>query len=51
MYGVDNIVADKLSRFPYMPSNNYESFTRKSQCCANKLFTIGRVENTEDFPR
>ena len=49
--GVDNIVADKLSILPYTPSNKYESCTRKSKCCANKLFALGRVENNDDcFP-
>ena len=43
--GVDKIVADTLSRLPSILSNNYETCTRKSQCRANKLFTIVRVEN------
>ena len=41
--GVDNIVADTLSRFPSKSSDKYESCTRKSQCCADALFTLGRV--------
>ena len=45
--GVKNIVAGTLSRFPSTSINKYEPCTRKSQCCANKLFTIGRVENNE----
>ena len=45
--GVENIVAGTLSRFPSTSINKYEPCTRKSQCCANKLFTIGRVENNE----
>ena len=44
---VDNMVAGTLSRLPSTPINKYEPCTRKSQCCANKLFTIGRVENNE----
>ena len=32
-----------------MTSNNYAPCTSKAQCCAKKLFTIGRVENNEDF--
>ena len=48
---VDNIVAETLSRFPSMPSDTYKPCTRKSQCHANELFAIGRVENNEDcFP-
>ena len=43
--GVKNIVADTLSRLPYTPSNNYNPCTRKSQCCANELFAIYRLEN------
>ena len=49
--GVENIVADTLSRFPSTSSKNYDPFTRKVQCCANELSTIFRVENSEDcFP-
>ena len=33
--GVGNIVADTLSRFPYMPSEKHEYCTSKAQCCAN----------------
>ena len=47
--GVDNIVADTLSILLSTPSNKYESCTRKAQCCANKLFAIGREENNETF--
>ena len=36
--GVDNIVADKLSRLPSTPIEKYEPCTRKAQCRANKLF-------------
>ena len=43
--GVDNIVADTLSRFLYTPSDKYYTCTRKAQCCANELLALGRVEN------
>ena len=33
--GVDNILADTLSRLPSTPSDKYETCTRKAQCCAN----------------
>ena len=33
--------------FSSTPCNKYESCTSKAQCHANKLFTIGRVENNE----
>ena len=46
--GVDNIVADTLSRLPYISIDKYEPRTRKSQCCVNELFDTGRVENNED---
>ena len=49
--GVENIVSDTLSRWPSMPSGKYNTCTRKAQCCTNKSFTIGRVENNKDnFP-
>ena len=41
--GVDNIVADTLSRLLSTPSNKYEPYTRKAQYCSNKLFTIGGI--------
>ena len=47
----DNIVADTLSRLLSNPSNKYDPCTRKAQCRANELFTLGRVESNEDFPR
>ena len=47
---VDNIVADMLSRFPYTSTDKYDPFTSKYQCCANELFSIGRVENNEYPP-
>ena len=47
--GVDNIVADTLSRLTYTPSNKYKTYTRKAQCRSNKLFKIVRIENNEDF--
>ena len=43
--GVDNIVSDMIGRLSSMPSKKYESCTSKAQCCANKLFATGRVEN------
>ena len=49
--GVNNIVDDTLSRLPSTPSDNYDICTRKAQCRANELFTIGRAENNEDPPR
>ena len=45
--GVDNIVYDTLSRFPYRPSDKYEPCTRKSQCHNNELFALSRIENNE----
>ena len=48
---VENIVADALSRLLSTPINKYKSCKRQDQCCANELFTIGRVETNEDiFP-
>ena len=47
--GIDNIVSDTLSRLPSMPSDNYEPCTKKAQCWANDLLSIGRLENNEDF--
>ena len=47
--GVENMVADTLSRFPSTPSNKYETCTRKYQFRMNELFVIGRVENNKDF--
>ena len=37
IYGVDNIVADTLSRFLSVPIDKYESCTKKTQCHATKL--------------
>ena len=45
---VDNIVADTIIRLTSMPSDKYETCTRKSQCCANDLFAIVRVVINED---
>ena len=47
--GIDNIVADKLSRMPSMPSDKCNTCTRKVQCCVNELFEIVGVEKNEDF--
>ena len=49
--GVDNIVADTLSRFPSKSSDKYESCTRKAQCCADALFTLDRVKNKNKISR
>ena len=46
--GVDNIVADTISRLPFMPSNKNETYTIKAQCHANELFTIFREENNDN---
>ena len=49
--GFDNILSDTLSKLPSKPNDKYYPYTRKAQCRANELFTIGRVENNEDcFP-
>ena len=48
--GVDNIVADMLSRLPSTSSEMYKPCTRKDQCNANDLFETERVENNEDPP-
>ena len=42
--GVDNKVSDTLSRLPSTPSDKNDPCTRKTQCCANELFAIGREE-------
>ena len=48
---VYNIVTDTLSRLLSLNRKNYDSCTRKSQCRANYLFPIGRLEkNKELFP-
>ena len=47
--GVENIVADTLSILPYASVNSYKHSTKKYQYCANKVFTISRAENNEDF--
>ena len=46
--GVENIVADMLSRLSYTPINKYKTCTRKAQCCTNELCALGRVESNED---
>ena len=46
--GVDNIIADTLSILTFTPRDKYDLCTRKAQCCVNKLFIIGRVENNKD---
>ena len=47
--GFYNIVADMLSRFPSTYVNKCDPSTIKDQCCVNKLFAIGRVENNDIF--
>ena len=43
--GVDNIVSDTLSTFPYTPVDKYETKTVMAQCCVNELFKkIGEEE-------
>ena len=39
---VDNIVADTISRLLSTSVDKYDPNTSKSQCCANKLFSIFR---------
>ena len=46
---VDNIVADKLSRLPSTHSNKYNTCTRKAHSRANESFTLGRIENNENY--
>ena len=46
--GVDNMVSDTLRIFSYTSVDKYESSTSKTQCCANKLLKIGRVENNKE---
>ena len=47
--GSDNIVSDTLHRLTYKSVDKYEPITIKVQCRTNKLFTISRSENNEDF--
>ena len=48
---VDNIIADTLSIFLSTTSNKNDPCTRKAQCRANELVTIGREENDDNcFP-
>ena len=47
IYEFDNILNDTLSRLPYKLVEKYETITSKDQCCANKLFTIGREEDNK----
>ena len=47
--GVENIVADTLSRFPSTLIDKYESITRKAQCRADEIFAISGAENNGDF--
>ena len=45
--GVENIVSDMISRFPYTSVHKYNPSKSKAQCSANNLFTIDREENNE----
>ena len=49
--GVDNIVADMLSRLPYTPSDKNNPCTIKDQCCANELFAIDRKKTMKKISR
>ena len=49
IYGGENIVADTLSRFPYISVDKYEPSTKKAQFCVNKSFKNSRAEKNEDF--
>ena len=46
---VENIVSDALSKLTSTSVDKYGNNEIKAQCHANKLFTIGSVENNEDF--
>ena len=51
IYGVYNILPDKLSRFKPNPVDKYKPCTGKAHCCTNTLFYIDRVEKNEHcFP-
>ena len=47
--GVDNIVADTISRLTCTSSDKYEPCTRKDKCHANDLFAIGRLDNNKKY--
>ena len=47
--GVDNIVADMLSRFPPASIDKNKTSTMKSQCRAYKLFDIIRLEENNKY--
>ena len=47
---VDNIVAYTLIILPSTTIDKYKPCTSKSQCRANELFVIGRVEKTNILP-
>ena len=48
--GVDNILYYTLSILPYTNRDKHKPCTRRSQCCANELLTLGRVENKKNPP-
>ena len=48
--GVDNIVADAISRLLYILVDKYEPSTSKSQCHAKVLLEIVREEKKGLFP-
>ena len=43
IYGIDNILADTLSRLASTSVDKYNPSTREYQCCANELFRISRT--------
>ena len=47
--GVNNIVADTLSRPTYTSIDKYKSIIMKSLCRTNELFATGGVENKKYF--
>ena len=49
--GVDNIVADTLSRFLSTLRDKYDPCTKKAQCHTNELSTLGRIEKTKIVSR
>ena len=49
IYGVYNIIANTLSRFPSTSVDKYEPNRSKVQCRANKLLEIIRAKNSKYF--
>ena len=48
IYGVDNIVAGTISRFPSTSVYTYNTFTKKDQCCGIDLFEVSMSENNKE---